>query len=968
MGSCGNGEVSMGRIITLGIIALALAGLGAVAALQTSTSDAGAQPAPYPMSALCRDYYTGLYKGAFSASCPPGHQLLPLPDSYPLSLCASAYDGFLRAPNYAGDCPPGTAIRIELPSETPFTFCYAYATGRLRMSTANSTGSCGPGTFAVALPFETGADDYRALGNMDIDVPAGNGLLANDTGAGLTVVAFDAMSANGGEVDVSADGAFTYITPPPTPGAFAGTDTFEYTIEDSNGVTEVATAMIEVITPAVWFVDADATDPGDGRRQTPLNDIQVLNDDGNDPDVEGDFIFLYEAAADYSGGLELEIDQTLVGQNVSLEAFLGTELGVTSSLQGLLASLPEFLVYPETDPTPGNSMLTGTTSTLVMADDTTAAGLVISSTLGRGVSASDAGNLLLESVDVTGGNEGIGLPGVALTNSEMHIVDSLIAGGTGAEAEDFSAGSSLQGLPTFAGDGGHGVLALDSALLVEASQVTGGVGGDGVELGGDGGAGIAGEYGTVNGATSTSSLQGQSDETMMIAVIDSTIAGGPGGVGTGAGEGFSGSSILLGDDPPVVTAVGGAGGGGVIAFDASGSTLQGPGAGLPVVITVSNSTVLGAPGGDASDIGGPGGPGISGFMVSVIVENGAAVIGGPGGDALIQDSGDGGTGIALEGSSSESLDVTDSTVTGGPAGNSPGSIGPGGDGVAVAGQSAIGIGSGSSLAGAAIDYLPVSLVNTTVTGANGVDAANGAGGEAGSGVVADTADITVESGSTISAGAAGDGDTGAPGADGINASFSPTTVTGSTISGGAAGMSNNDVGLAGGAGIVFDGCAACDPLAVSGSTINGGTGGAALTMGAGRGGPGILGGNNSIDVDTSLVTGGAPGADGSGRGGPAGTAAVSMSYEEPASFSIALSSNTLEGSAGDPGQAPSVDVSVSTGDVCFDATGNTPTGAFDLTNGDGLAISQADVAALMAANNGVAVNVTGSLGFSCAIL
>ena len=52
-------------------------------------------------------------------------------------------------------------------------------------------------------------------------------MLSNDGGAGLTVTAFDAASANGGTIVMNADGSFSY-TPP---AGFTGDDTFTYTAE-----------------------------------------------------------------------------------------------------------------------------------------------------------------------------------------------------------------------------------------------------------------------------------------------------------------------------------------------------------------------------------------------------------------------------------------------------------------------------------------------------------------------------------------------------------------------------------------------------------------------------------------------------------------------------------------------------------------------------------------------------------------
>ncbi len=63
-------------------------------------------------------------------------------------------------------------------------------------------------------------DVYQAIGNVGINVPAGSGVLANDsdldgTGFGATpITAFDAKGTNGGNISVTtADGSFTYDPP-----------------------------------------------------------------------------------------------------------------------------------------------------------------------------------------------------------------------------------------------------------------------------------------------------------------------------------------------------------------------------------------------------------------------------------------------------------------------------------------------------------------------------------------------------------------------------------------------------------------------------------------------------------------------------------------------------------------------------------------------------------------------------------
>ncbi|MBX3100443.1 MAG: tandem-95 repeat protein [Salinibacterium sp.] len=95
-------------------------------------------------------------------------------------------------------------------------------------------------TFLTAVLPLAVDDAYTTPINTTLTVNAAAGLLANDTGADITVTANTAPT-NGG-VTVSADGSLSYV---PDSG-FTGTDTFDYTITDANGTTSSATATIQV--------------------------------------------------------------------------------------------------------------------------------------------------------------------------------------------------------------------------------------------------------------------------------------------------------------------------------------------------------------------------------------------------------------------------------------------------------------------------------------------------------------------------------------------------------------------------------------------------------------------------------------------------------------------------------------------------------------------------------------------------
>jgi len=101
---------------------------------------------------------------------------------------------------------------------------------------------------AVSPSADTGATDEDTVGTT---LTNGVSVLANDTGDGLTVTAFDAVSAKGAKVNVNSDGTFTYdpVWGTEMRALANGTnlvDTFDYTATDSIGESSSATVSITV--------------------------------------------------------------------------------------------------------------------------------------------------------------------------------------------------------------------------------------------------------------------------------------------------------------------------------------------------------------------------------------------------------------------------------------------------------------------------------------------------------------------------------------------------------------------------------------------------------------------------------------------------------------------------------------------------------------------------------------------------
>jgi uncharacterized repeat protein (TIGR01451 family) len=201
------------------------------------------------------------------------------------------------------------------------------ATGVTFTDTVDPNTAFVPGTL-MTTPLARN-DSYSASGNIRITVAA-PGVLTNDSdpdavGPAITATAGTFPSAQGGNVNLSADGSFTYNPP----AGFEGSDSFNYTLNDNEGNTDTATASITV-SGMIWFVNNNASCPCDGRLTNPFNTLAafnaVNNGAGNHP-AASDNIFLYESAIDYIGPVTLLNTQKFIGQDAT--ASLSSISGVT---------------------------------------------------------------------------------------------------------------------------------------------------------------------------------------------------------------------------------------------------------------------------------------------------------------------------------------------------------------------------------------------------------------------------------------------------------------------------------------------------------------------------------------------------------------------------------------------------------------------------------------------------------------
>jgi hypothetical protein len=154
-----------------------------------------------------------------------------------------------------------------------------------------------------------------------------------------TISAFDATTANGGQIVMTTSGAdigkFTYNPP----AGFEGVDTFTYTLTDNANVTTAAsnrTATVSItVNGMIWFINNNAPScltlaAGCGRLTNPFSTLAAFaalnNGTGNNP-AANDNIFVYESATDYVGPVTLLSGQKFIGQDAT--ATLSSITGIT---------------------------------------------------------------------------------------------------------------------------------------------------------------------------------------------------------------------------------------------------------------------------------------------------------------------------------------------------------------------------------------------------------------------------------------------------------------------------------------------------------------------------------------------------------------------------------------------------------------------------------------------------------------
>jgi len=167
--------------------------------------------------------------------------------------------------------------------------------------------SCDDGEFTDVAGFEITVndtnqpptvvgDDYATDEDTLLTVDAATGLLNNDSdndGDSLTVTSFDALSVQGGAVNVAGDGSFTFVPTLNTNGA----DSFTYTVSDGFGGVVVGTVNLTV---NAINDDPDAVD--DPNEATDEDNNLLISVLPNDSDIDLDTLSISAVGVPDNGG------------------------------------------------------------------------------------------------------------------------------------------------------------------------------------------------------------------------------------------------------------------------------------------------------------------------------------------------------------------------------------------------------------------------------------------------------------------------------------------------------------------------------------------------------------------------------------------------------------------------------------------------------------------------------------------
>lgn len=236
-------------------------------------------------------------------------------------------------------------------------------------------------------------DKYSSIGNVTLNIPAENGLFANDIspdGSAWTVTSATSIgTAHGGVATIIAGtGAFTYV---PAAG-YTGDDTFNYSAQNGSGTSFTALVTI-TLKDKIWFINSSASGTSVGTLANPFTSIasfQSANNGATGKPAAGDYIFIY--SGNYSGSMTLLADQKLIGQGATATIQQITKFTSPSGVN-LLPLIGTAPVLTTTGPA---------VDAIILNQNNTIRGFSIDNTSGKKIRGSSFGTLKASEVSLTG--------------------------------------------------------------------------------------------------------------------------------------------------------------------------------------------------------------------------------------------------------------------------------------------------------------------------------------------------------------------------------------------------------------------------------------------------------------------------------------------------------------------------------------------------------------------------------------
>ncbi|HEX8018051.1 MAG TPA: Ig-like domain-containing protein [Flavobacterium sp.] len=219
-------------------------------------------------------------------------------------------------------------------------------------------------------------DSYSCIGNVGITVNTAGGVLANDVSPDGTATTVTVLAnPTNGTVSLASDGSFTYNSN----AGYYGSDSFTYTLTNTNGKTSTATVNI-VITEPIHFINSSAATNGNGTLANPFKTVD------NAASATTGSIFIYTGTGSSGNALTLSNNQKLIGQ------------GATASLISILG----ITVPPYSNPLPSTGGTNPTFSVLNLKLNNDVEGITLSGTTAT-IAGTSVGTLKVRDVSINGG-------------------------------------------------------------------------------------------------------------------------------------------------------------------------------------------------------------------------------------------------------------------------------------------------------------------------------------------------------------------------------------------------------------------------------------------------------------------------------------------------------------------------------------------------------------------------------------